>query len=386
MFLDIVNFTAWSSERDPGQVFLLLETIYHAFDEIAKRMGVFKVETIGDSYVAVCGLPKPRDHHAKVMALFARQCLKSMSRLTKALEVHLGPSTGDLSARIGLHSGPVTAGVLRGEKARFQLFGDTVNTAARLENTSLPNRIHCSRATRDLLVAAGKKEWIRERNNKISVKGKGVLETFWVVPNSTGSNSSMSTGGENDDDRDDDKEEFTREKNLRLVDWNVEVLYSQLEKVVASRKLKSSVQSSPAKMREIEQALLTETKDTIVIEEMTPILEMPGDICEERKENLVHIPPCVKEQLFLFVTTIKNLYCDVPFHNFEHASHVIMSAGKLMKRIITPDGIDYEQAGVDAKTKETIISKKIHEMTVSVCPAFCVVAWFVSLFLFGGQK
>lgn len=121
MFLDIAGFTAWCSEREPVQVFRLLETIYHAFDEIGRRLQVFKVETIGDSYVSVCGLPHARKNHALIMAQFARHCLVRMSKLTKELERYLGPSTGDLRARVGLHSGPVTAGVLRGEKARFQL-------------------------------------------------------------------------------------------------------------------------------------------------------------------------------------------------------------------------------------------------------------------------
>ena len=120
---DIANFTAWSSERAPEQVFKLLESLYREFDDIAKEMNVFKVETIGDSYMAVAGLPTPNKDHAVVMTRFAYRCLKAMSRLTKELETTLGPDTGDLQARVGLHSGPVTAGVLRGEKARFQLFG-----------------------------------------------------------------------------------------------------------------------------------------------------------------------------------------------------------------------------------------------------------------------
>ena len=124
-FIDIAGFTAWSSERDPAQVFKLLEAIYCGFDGIARRLGIFKVETIGDSYVAVAGLPTPRSDHAVVMTRFARQCLDYMSRRTRELETVLGPSTGDLKARVGLHSGAVTAGVLRGEKGRFQLFGDT---------------------------------------------------------------------------------------------------------------------------------------------------------------------------------------------------------------------------------------------------------------------
>lgn len=90
-------------------------------------MKVFKVETIGDCYVAVCGLPEARSDHAVVMARFASACLTHFKSLvaSKKLEGELGPGTSDLKIRIGLHSGPVTAGVLRGSKGRFQLFGDT---------------------------------------------------------------------------------------------------------------------------------------------------------------------------------------------------------------------------------------------------------------------
>jgi class 3 adenylate cyclase len=121
LFADVVGFTAWSSIRDPAQVFLLLETIYGAFDAIARKRGVFKVrtlswaehdkalyftshlrkqvETIGDSYVAVCGLPEPREDHAIVMCRFARDCRQKMNELTRGLETTLGPDTGDLKVR-----------------------------------------------------------------------------------------------------------------------------------------------------------------------------------------------------------------------------------------------------------------------------------------------
>ena len=97
IFADIVGFTAWSSTREPTQVFQLLETIYHVFDEIAGRRRVFKVETVGDCYVAVAGLPEPRKDHAVVMARFARDCLVQFTATMKAMVVELGPETEEVS-------------------------------------------------------------------------------------------------------------------------------------------------------------------------------------------------------------------------------------------------------------------------------------------------
>jgi len=148
-----------------------LETIYAAFDRLALQRTVFKVETIGDCYVAVTGLPEPQEDHAIIMVKFARDCVKTMQTLVQSLEVELGPDTGDLCIRVGLHSGPVTAGVLRGQKSRFQLFGDTVNTASRMESNGLPNQIHVSQQTADLLISANKNHWIHPRKEMVHAKG-----------------------------------------------------------------------------------------------------------------------------------------------------------------------------------------------------------------------
>jgi Adenylate and Guanylate cyclase catalytic domain len=90
LFADLAGFTAWSSEREPAQVFVLLETIYRAMDKAAKRMNIFKVETIGDCYVAATGLPEPQEDHAERMCKFARKSLRSVAVLTKRLEARLG--------------------------------------------------------------------------------------------------------------------------------------------------------------------------------------------------------------------------------------------------------------------------------------------------------
>ncbi|KAL7560643.1 hypothetical protein ACA910_001327, partial [Epithemia clementina (nom. ined.)] len=257
LFLDIAGFTAWSSEREPTQVFQLLETLYQSFDDAASRLGVFKIETIGDSYVAVTGLPDPREDHAVVMARFAHECLRRMRQLTKALEVQLGPSTGDLQGRVGLHSGSVTGGVLRGQKARFQLFGDTMNTAARMESTGIPGQIQISAATADLLRQGGKDHWVTPRDHLVAVKGKGEMQTYWVdvrakVRSPTSNMSELSDGGGNGQggssaadvsdltscrslDRLLSPQDIEQDKTMRLVEWNVELLCEWLQSVVAHR-------------------------------------------------------------------------------------------------------------------------------------------------------
>jgi class 3 adenylate cyclase len=115
------------------------------------------------------------------MARFARDILFKMRELVQQLEVVLGPDTADLSVRVGIHSGAVTGGVLRGDKARFQLFGDTVNTASRIESSGLPDKIQVSEETANLLIGAGKQHWVELRDELVVAKGKGELKTYWLV-------------------------------------------------------------------------------------------------------------------------------------------------------------------------------------------------------------
>jgi Adenylate and Guanylate cyclase catalytic domain len=101
LFADISGFTAWSSTREPELVFVLLQTVFYGFDTIAKRRKVFKVETIGDCYVSVAGLPEPQANHATIMARFAWECKNKMTEMTRELEVTLGPDCSDLVMRFG---------------------------------------------------------------------------------------------------------------------------------------------------------------------------------------------------------------------------------------------------------------------------------------------
>ena len=135
------------------------------------------------------GLPYPQKDHAVRMVRFARDCLLKLTLVLSDLEDELGEDTVQLRMRVGIPSGPTTGGVLRGKKGRFQLFGDTVNCASRMESTSMPGRIQISQATADALKAHGKGAWFSPREEKIEAKGKGFLQTYWinteVTPNAT---------------------------------------------------------------------------------------------------------------------------------------------------------------------------------------------------------
>mmetsp|Transcript_21694 Transcript_21694/g.53584 ORF Transcript_21694/g.53584 Transcript_21694/m.53584 type:complete len:1189 (-) Transcript_21694:77-3643(-) len=358
LFADISGFTAWSSVREPAQVFTLLETVYRAFDTIAKRKKVFKVETVGDCYVAVTGLPEPTKAHAAIMAGFARDCVSRFVDLVSVLETTLGPDTGDLGIRVGMHSGPVTAGVLRGDKSRFQLFGDTVNTAARIESTGMRNRIQVSEETGDLLAAAGKVHWLRSRDEAVTAKGKGKLHTYWLLTKAE-ERAEMEAAADISADRAviqeqinqapldiktctlEEVEALLSPKVRRLCSWNVDVMTKLLRQIVAHRNSSDAVHSSNEEVLSYREA---EIRDQyMVLDEVVEIIPLPGfdpRIYRERQDpEEVQLPDAVVDQMRLYVACLATLYRDNAFHNFEHASHVMMSVSKLLSRIVSADDV-----------------------------------------------
>ncbi|CAJ1960714.1 unnamed protein product [Cylindrotheca closterium] len=362
IFADIAGFTAWSSVREPAQVFTLLETVYRAFDTIAKRKKVFKVETVGDCYVAVTGLPEPTKAHASIMAGFARDCVSRFVDLVSVLETTLGPDTGDLGIRVGMHSGPVTAGVLRGDKSRFQLFGDTVNTAARIESTGMRNRIQMSEETADLLAAAGKVHWLRRRDEVVTAKGKGKLQTYWLLTKEE-ERAEMEAAADKLSSENDNRaviqeqinqapldiktctleevESLLSPKVRRLCKWNVDVLAKLLRQIIAHRNSSDAVHSS-------NEDVLSERESEIrdqymVLDEVVEIIPLPGFdprvYREQQNPEEVHLPDAVIDQMRLYVACMATMYRDNAFHNFEHASHVMMSVSKLLSRIVSADDV-----------------------------------------------
>ena len=169
LFCDLVGFTTLSHELPADRTIDFLSRIFSAFDQLAAELGVEKIKTIGDAYMVAAGIPEAQADHADRIAALAPRMLDAVSTIAAATEL-------DLQARIGIHSGPITAGVIGTHKFVYDVWGDTVNTASRMESQSLPGRIQVSAVTR----AALGDRFKLERRGLIEVKGKGTMETYFL--------------------------------------------------------------------------------------------------------------------------------------------------------------------------------------------------------------
>ncbi|ELU04866.1 hypothetical protein CAPTEDRAFT_138354, partial [Capitella teleta] len=189
-FSDIVGFTALSSESSPMEVVQLLNDLYTMFDSIIAKYDVYKVETIGDAYMVTSGLPvRNGERHAKEVACMALDLLRAISEF----KVRNRPEYR-MKLRIGLHTGPCAAGVVGQTMPRYCLFGDTVNTASRMETTGEALKIHMSQQAKEALAIFP--EFIMVCRGEIWVKGKGDITTYWLLGNSKLHHFNKPTDGE----------------------------------------------------------------------------------------------------------------------------------------------------------------------------------------------
>jgi class 3 adenylate cyclase len=170
VFADIVDFTRLADELEPEDLVDLLNSVYGAFDHIADDLGVEKIRTVGDAYIAVAGIPQPRDDHARV-------AVEAATRMRDHL-VHLGLQTTEspIEMRFGVHCGPVVAGVIGTQKLNYEVWGDTVNVASRMESTGFPSQVQVSEA----IYSQINRYYELSQCGATDIKGKGRMNTYLV--------------------------------------------------------------------------------------------------------------------------------------------------------------------------------------------------------------
>jgi adenylate cyclase len=170
LFADVVDFTPYAEKLPPTEVVGMLDRLFGHFDTLSERYGLEKIKTIGDCYMVASGVPDPRPDHASALARLALDMMAA-TRPDGAV------GNLDLRLRIGLNSGPVVAGVIGRKRFLYDLWGDAVNTASRMESQGTPDCIQITRATHDLIGD----EFVCEYRGRVSVKGKGEVEAWYLL-------------------------------------------------------------------------------------------------------------------------------------------------------------------------------------------------------------
>lgn len=170
LFADLTGFTQWTRTTDPPRVVGVLDELFSGFDRLAAACGVEKIKTIGDAYMAVAGAPDPNPDHAQAALTLARGMLASAADCRARMDV-------PLELRVGLASGPAVGGVIGQRRMLFDLWGDTVNVASRMEASGIAGRVHVAGSTRDLLHGT----WEFEERSPIDVKGIGRMTTYLLI-------------------------------------------------------------------------------------------------------------------------------------------------------------------------------------------------------------
>jgi guanylate cyclase len=170
MFADFVGFTPLTAQMSPTGIVMLLNEIYSYFDTLVEKYGVEKIRTIGDNYMVASGVPRPRVDHAQALAYMALDMQDYVSNLP--------PRDGkSLNFRIGINSGSLVAGVIGNKKFSYDVWGDAVNIASRMESHSEPGKIQITQNTLELL----DEQFICQPRGSVTIKGKGEMETWFLT-------------------------------------------------------------------------------------------------------------------------------------------------------------------------------------------------------------
>ncbi len=169
LFADIVNFTSFAARVSPLELVNFLNQIFSKFDQLTEKHGLEKIKTIGDAYMVAGGLPVPRADHAEAIANMALD-------MQEAIADFQTDKGEPFQIRIGIHTGPVVAGVIGTKKFIYDLWGDTVNVASRMECQGLPGYIQVTTTIYELL----KDRYVFEERGAIEVKGKGEMLAYWL--------------------------------------------------------------------------------------------------------------------------------------------------------------------------------------------------------------
>lgn len=170
LFVDIVGFTRLSAELKPKEIVSLLERVFAAFDALVEKHGLEKIKTIGDAYLVTADLPEPRADHAEVIADFALDLQQTECNLSS-------PDGSRVEIRIGFHCGPLIAGVIGENRFLYDMWGDTVNVASRMESLGMPGKIQVSDEVHVILA----EKFAFEPRGRIEVKGRGEMQTWWLI-------------------------------------------------------------------------------------------------------------------------------------------------------------------------------------------------------------
>jgi len=237
-----------------------------------------------------------------------------------------------------------------------------------MESNGIRDKIQLSQETADLLIAAGKTNWLSQREDLVYAKGKGEMQTYWLEISTRNGSSVMDSsqsGSSIADDSDDRVASTSRvfdSKTTRLIEWNVDVLLRLLKQIVARR----NVCENDAQDRRPDESFFVQQQKSgkMTMDEVAEIITLPEfrETDGAQGDDNVELPSIVVQQLHDYVCNIASIYRDNPFHNFEHASHVTMSVVKLLSRIVAPQDVVLQEKGRGSKN----IGSTLHDHTYGI--------------------